>query len=216
MAVAATAVKPTIEIIGAQCSLYPAIWNAVKGDRLPVGGRTLAEGIAVRNVGQLTLPIIEALVSDIMLVDEADLERAVNAYMTLQKTMAEGAGAAGLAAMLASPDRFRGKAVGLVLTGGNIDPRILASIMVRELKRENHIVSFYVTIPDQPGVLGAIAKRLGALGANILEVEHKRLFLNVPAKGARLDVTIETRDRSHANAVLAALESQGLNPVRTD
>jgi len=164
----------------------------------------------------LTLPIVRALVADIMLVDEAHLERAVNAYMTLQKTMAEGAGAAGLAAMLASPERFRGKAVGLVLTGGNIDPRILASIMVRELEREHRIVSFRLTIPDRPGVLGTIATRLGELGANILAVDHKRLFLDVPAKGARLDVTVETRDRAHADAIFAALTDDGYAPQRIE
>ena len=120
----------------------------------PIGGPTLAEGIAVKNVGTLTLPIVRDLVSDIVLVDEAHLERAVNAYLTLQKTMAEGAGAAGLAAMLAEPERFGGRKVGLILCGGNIDPRILASIMVRELEREDRIVSFRLTIPDRPGVLG--------------------------------------------------------------
>jgi threonine dehydratase len=151
-----------------------------------------------------------------VLVDEVHLERAVNAYLTLQKTMAEGAGAAGLAAMLAKPDRFRGRKVGLILCGGNIDPRILASVMVRELKREDRIVSFRLTIPDRPGVLGHIATRLGELGTNILEVDHRRLFLDVPAKGAKLDVTVETRDRAHAEAVLRALAAEGLVPVRIE
>ena len=146
----------------------------------------------------LTMPIVQALVSDILLVEETHLERAVNAFLTLQKTMAEGAGAAGLAALLANPKRFAGRKVGLILCGGNIDPRILASIMVRELERENRIVSFRLTIPDRPGVLGVIATRLGELGANILEVDHRRLFLDVPAKGAKLDVTVETRDAAHA------------------
>jgi threonine dehydratase len=216
MAVAAKAVRPDIEIIGVECTAFPSMWNAVRGGDRAVGGPTLAEGIAVKDVGALTLPIVRALVSDIVLVDEAHLERAVNAYMTLQKTMAEGAGAAALAAMLDSPERFRGKAVGLVLTGGNIDPRILASIMVRELEREDHIVSFRLTIPDRPGVLGVIATRLGTLGANILAVDHKRLFLDVPAKGARLDVTMETRDRAHADAIFAALEADGYAPQRID
>jgi threonine dehydratase len=130
--------------------------------------------------------------------------------------MAEGAGAAGLAAMLAKPDRFRGRKVGLILCGGNIDPRILASVMVRELKREDRIVSFRLTIPDRPGVLGHIATRLGGLGTNILEVDHRRLFLDVPAKGAKLDVTVETRDRAHAEAVLQALAADGLAPVRIE
>ncbi len=188
------------------------MWNALRGEHRPVGGSTLAEGIAVKNVGKLTLPVIRELVSEIVLVDEAHLERAVNAYLTLQKTMAEGAGAAGLAALLAKPERFRGKRVGLILCGGNIDPRILASIMVRELERENRIVSFRLTIPDRPGVLGIIATRLGALGANILEVEHRRLLLDVPAKGAKLDVTIETRDAAHADEIMTALAGDGFQP----
>jgi threonine dehydratase len=208
-AVAARAVKSDIEVIGAQAALYPSFWNAIHREKRPIGGPTLAEGIAVKNVGDLTLPIVRELVSEIVLVEEAHLERAVNAYLTLQKTMAEGAGAAGLAAMLAKPERFKGKRVGLILCGGNIDPRILASIMVRELERENHIVSFRLTIPDRPGVLGQIATRLGELGANILEVEHRRLFLNVPAKGASLDVTVETRDSRHATGILKALAGDG-------
>jgi threonine dehydratase len=128
--------------------------------------------------------------------------------------MAEGAGAAGLAAMLKEPRRFAGRKVGLILCGGNIDPRILASIMVRELERGEQIVSFRLTIPDRPGILGQIASRIGTLGANILEVDHKRLFLDVPAKGARLDVTVETRDRAHAEEIIAALASDGYQPRR--
>src|SRR5919202_430196 len=147
------------------------MWNAVNGRHRTIGGPTLAEGIAVKNVGKLTLPIVRALVSVIILVSEAQLERAVNAFLTLQKAIAEGAGAAGLAAMLAEPDRFRGRKVGLILCGGNIDPRILASVMVRELERESRIMSFRLTIPDRPGVLGQIATRLGELGANILEAD---------------------------------------------
>jgi threonine dehydratase len=213
-AIAARGVNPKIEIIGAEALLYPSVWNALERGNRPIGGPTLAEGIAVKNVGKLTLPIIRDLVSEIILVDEAHLERAVNAYVTLQKTMAEGAGAAGLAAMLAEPLRFAGKRVGLILCGGNIDPRILASIMVRELERETRIVSFRLAIPDQPGVLGIIATRLGELGANILEVEHRRLLLDVPAKGAKLDVTIETRDARHAAEIMAALSADGYQPVR--
>ncbi|MBI3705622.1 MAG: threonine ammonia-lyase [Rhizobiales bacterium] len=215
-AIAARARSPKIEIFGAEAALYPSAWNAIKGATLPFGGPTLAEGIAVKNVGRLTLPVIRELVSEIVLVNEAQLERAVNAYLTLQKTMAEGAGAAGLAALLAKPDRFRGKRVGLILCGGNIDPRILASIMVRELERETRIVSFRLTIPDRPGVLGQIATRLGELGANILEVDHRRLFLDVPANGAKLDVTIETRDAAHAEDIRAALARDGLHPMRLE
>ncbi len=216
-AVAARAVNPAIEVIGVEAALYPAMRNAITGENRPIGGPTLAEGIAVKNVGRLTLPIVRELVADIILVDEAQLERAVNAYLTLQKTMAEGAGAAGLAAMLAAPERFAGKRVGLILCGGNIDPRILASIMVRELERDDRIVSFRLTISgDRPGVLGAIATLLGKLGGNILEVEHHRLFLDVPAKGAKLDVTLETRDRRHAEDIRRALAAHGYDPIEIE
>ena len=215
-AVAARAAKSSIEIVGAEAALYPSFWNALRGEDRPCGGPTLAEGIAVKNVGAAALPIVRDLVSEIVLVDEAYLERAVNAYLTLQKTMAEGAGAAGLAAMLVKPDIFRGRKVGLILSGGNIDPRILASIMVRELEREDRIVSFRLTIPDRPGVLGQIATRLGELGANILAVDHRRLFLDIPAKGAKLDVTMETRDQTHGEEIFEALEAEGFHPVWID
>jgi threonine dehydratase len=215
-AVAARAVAPGIEIVGAEAALYPSVWNAMHGENRPCGGPTLAEGIAVKNVGALTFPIVSELVTEMVLVDEAHLERAVYAYLILQKTMAEGAGAAGLAAMLAKPERFRGRKVGLILCGGNIDPRILASVMVRELQRENRIVSFRLAIPDRPGVLGQIATRLGELGTNILEVDHRRLFLDVPAKGAKLDVTVETRDPAHAETVLRALAADGFEPARIE
>jgi threonine dehydratase len=215
-AVAARAKKSAIEIVGVEAALYPSFWNALQGANRPLGGPTLAEGIAVKNVGVLTLPVVRDLVAEIILVGEESLERAVNAYVTLQKTMAEGAGAAGLAAMLVKPERFRGRNVGLILCGGNIDPRVLASVMVRELEREERIVSFRLTIPDRPGVLGQISTRLGELGANILEVDHHRLFLDVPAKGAKLDVTVEARDRKHAETIFAALMAEGYQPVRIE
>jgi threonine dehydratase len=215
-AIAARAIRPTIEIVGAECALYPSMRNAIRGENRPCGGATLAEGIAVGKAGELTLPVVRELVRDIILVDEPRIERAVNAFRTLQKTMAEGAGAAGLAAMLAEPARFAGRKVGLILCGGNIDPRILASIMVRELEREDRIVSFRLTIPDRPGVLGQIASRLGGFGANILGVDHHRLFLDVPAKRAKLDVTIETRDAAHAEHIFHALAADGYEPVRME
>ena len=216
IAIAAKAVRPAIEIVGAESALYPSFWNALKAENRPLGGATLAEGIAVKNVGKLTLPIVRELVGAIVLVDEDEIERAVNAYLTLQKTMAEGAGAVGLAAMLAEPRRFAGRKVGLVLCGGNIDPRILSSIVVRGLERDDRIVSFRLTISDQPGVLGTIATVLGHAGANILAVDHKRLFLDVPAKGARLDVTVETRDGAHAEEIIRALAATGFAPTRIE
>jgi threonine dehydratase len=215
-AIAARAKKSSIEIVGVECELYPSMWNALYGGNKPCGGATLAEGIAVKNVGRLTLPIIRQCVHDIILVGEPLIERAVNAFLTMQKAMAEGAGAAGLAAMLAAPERFRGRKVGLILCGGNIDPRILASIMVRELERDDRIVAFRLTIPDRPGILGQIAGRLGELGANILSVDHHRLFLDVPAKGAKLDVTMETRGQAHAEEIFRALRDEGYRPVRME
>lgn len=214
IAIAAKALKPAIEVIGVEAELYPSAWNALHGQDLAMGGNTLAEGIAVKNIGKLTLPIMRELVSEVMLVGEGHLERAVNAYLTLQKSISEGAGAAGLAAMLARPARFAGRTVGLVLCGGNIDPRILASIMLRELARDERIVSFRIKISDRPGVLGRIATRLGELGANILEVSHRRHFLDMPAKGAWLEVTVETRDRAHADEIMGKLGLEGMECSR--
>jgi len=216
MAIAAKGLRPDIAVIGAEAALYPSFVNALDGGHRPIGGPTLAEGIAVKTVGDLTLPVVRALVDGIILVDEAAIERGVNAYATLARSMAEGAGAAGLAAVLAEPGRFAGKRVGLVLCGGNIDARLLAAIMIRSLEREERIASLRITTADRPGLLGLIASRMGALGANILEVSHGRLFLDVPAKGVTLDVTIETRDSDHTRAVIAALEADGLAPRRLE
>ena len=177
-------------------------------------GRALAEGIAVKTVGRLTLPIIRDLVREIVLVDEPQIERAVHDYATLQRSLAEGAGAAGLAALLARPDLFAGRTIGLVLCGGNIDARLLASVMVRELEREDRIISFRMTASDRPGVLGRVAGRLGELGANILEVSHGRLHLDVPAKSVSIDVTIETRGPGHTAEILDTLSREGLEPRR--
>ncbi|MBW7946404.1 MAG: threonine ammonia-lyase [Sphingomonadaceae bacterium] len=195
-------------------ALYPSFLNALDGEDRPIGGPTLAEGIAVKTVGELTLPIVRRLVGDIVAVDEALIERAVNAYASLHHTLAEGAGAAGLAALLKEPGRYAGRKVGLVLCGGNIDTRLLAAIMLRELERDGRIVSFRLTSSDRPGLLGKVAGLLGAEGANILEVSHSRLFLDVPAKGVTIDVTVETRGEGHARAIEAALALSGLAPRR--
>ena len=216
MAVAARALSPDIEIIGVEAALYPSFFNAINGENRPIGGATLAEGIAVKHPGQLTLPIVRDLVSTIILVEEDIIERAVNACATLQRTMAEGAGAAGIAAMLKQPELFAGKRVGVVICGGNIDARILASVMVRELERDERIVAFRIYSNDRPGLLGRVATRLGELGANILEVSHGRLYLDVPAKGVTVDLTIETRDAAHTAEILAALREEGYEPQRID
>ncbi|MBV5264145.1 threonine ammonia-lyase [Pinisolibacter aquiterrae] len=207
IAVAAKGVKPRIEVVGVETRLYPSMWAELRDLPVHAGGTTLAEGIAVKRAGRMTLELARRLMDDLILVEESDIERAVNLYLTLQKTMAEGAAGAGLAALLAAPERFRSRKVGLILTGGNIDPRILSSIMVRELAREEKIVGIRMIIPDRPGVLGEITTVLGRMGGNVLEVEHHRTMLKVPAKGATLDVVFETRDGAHAQEIIAALEA---------
>lgn len=207
IAVAAKGIKPRIEVVGVETRLYPSMWAELRDLPVHAGGTTLAEGIAVKRAGRMTLELARRLMDDLILVEESDIERAVNLYLTLQKTMAEGAAGAGLAALLAAPERFRSRKVGLILTGGNIDPRILSSIMVRELAREEKIVGIRMIIPDRPGVLGEITTVLGRMGGNVLEVEHHRTMLKVPAKGATLDVVFETRDGAHAQEIIAALEA---------
>ncbi len=213
-AVAAKALKPSLEIIGVEAELFPSMYHGIRGEEPVCGGNTLAEGIAVKAAGALTLPVVKELVSDIILVDETAIERAICTFLTIQKTMAEGAGAAGLAALMKEPDRFRGKKVAIVLTGGNIDPRMLASIVVRGLEQEDKIISIRIIIADQPGVLGNIASLLGEAGANILEVSHQRMFLDTPAKGATLDFVIETKDATHASLVMKKISSAGFKVER--
>ncbi len=210
-AIAAKHIKPGIEIIGVEVKLYPSMYHALRGQPAKCGGSTLAEGIAVKNVTERTIAICKQYVDDVRLVGESDIERAVMAYLGHQKTLAEGAGAAGLAAVLADPAYFRGRKVGLVLCGGNIDPRILASVILRELEREHRIVNLRILIDDRPGVLGRIATLLGELGANILEVSHRRMFLDVPAKGAELEIMVETRDGPHADEIVTRIEAEGFS-----
>lgn len=215
IAIAARAVKPDVRIIGAEASLYASATAALEGRTAVCAGPTIAEGIAVKTVGALTLPVIAALVERIVVVEEPMLERAVNAYLTLQKSVAEGAGAAGLAAMLAEPEAFRGRNVGLVLCGGNIDPRLLASIMVRELAREHRIIALECSYPDEPGLLARLTGAIGAAGGNILEVIHNRLDLGRLARETSIRLIVETRDDGHTRRVIAAIEEAGLT-VRLD
>jgi threonine dehydratase len=213
-ALAAKALKPDIEIIGVEAAMFPSMYHGIRGEEPVCGGHTLAEGIAVKAAGALTLPVVKDLVSDIILVDEPAIERAICTFLTIQKTMAEGAGATGLAALMKEPDRFEGKKVAVVLTGGNIDPRMLASIVVRGLEHEDKIISIRIMIADQPGVLGKIAGLLGNAGANILEVSHQRMFLDTPAKGATLDFVIETKDAVHAKEVMKQINAAGFKVDR--
>lgn len=210
MAVAAKAINPKIKVIGVEAQLYPSMLNAVKKTSLPVGGDTLAEGIAVTAPGSFTQQIIEELVDDILLVSEADLERAVSLLITIEKTVVEGAGAAGLAALIGGANRLhKGKKIGLVLCGGNIDTRLLASVLTRELARDGRLSRLAIDIPDRPGQLARVSGIIGKAGANVVEVYHQRVFTDVPAKGTELNLVIETRDRKHLEQVVSELKANG-------
>jgi threonine dehydratase len=213
MGVAAKALKPDIEVIGVQAALYPSMYNAIKGESLPMRGDTLAEGIAVKAPGQITQEIVRALVDDIVLVTEAQIEHALSLLITIEKTVVEGAGAAGLAAVCAQQGRFKGRNVGFVMTGGNIDTRLLASVLTRELAREGRLSQLSIDLADRPGQLAKVANLLGEAGANIVEVYHQRVFTELPAKGALLEVVIETRDRAHLDETVGKLRAAGLEVV---
>jgi len=210
MAVAAKALKPDLQVIGVQATLYPSMYNAIKGESLPMRGDTLAEGIAVKAPGQITVPIVRRLVDDILLVSEQQIESAVSLFINIEKTVVEGAGAAGLAAVCAYRERFKGRTVGLVLCGGNIDTRLLAGVLTRELAREGRLSQLAIDLVDRPGQLAKVANILAEVGANIVEVYHQRVFSDLPAKGALLEIVIETRDRSHLDETVARLKAAGL------
>jgi threonine dehydratase len=209
MAVAAKSLKPDLRIVGVQAQLYPSMYNVIKGEQLPMRGDTLAEGIAVKSPGRITTEIIRRLVDDIVLVTEDQIERAVAMLISIEKTVVEGAGAAGLAAVLAAPERFAGRNVGLVLTGGNIDTRLIASVLTRELAREGRLTQIAIDIVDRTGQLASVSALLAEAGANIIEVSHQRTFSDLPAKGTLLEVVIETRDRAHLNEVMKRLGEAG-------
>jgi threonine dehydratase len=176
------------------------------------GGATIAEGIAVKAVGDLSYSVARPLVDEVLLIEEPFFERAIALYCNVEKTVTEGAGAGSLAALLAFPEKFRGKKCGLVITGGNIDTRLLASVLTRELVREQRLVSLRIIGDDRPGLLANVATIIGQMGSNIIEVAHNRLALDVPAKGAEFDVMIETRDAQHTQEIMDALREHGYPP----
>jgi threonine dehydratase len=211
MAVAARARKPDIEIIGVQTTRFPAMVNAVQGTTHPQGTSTIAEGIAVGTPGVLTRDIIAREVSDLLLVDEGDIEQAVLMLLEIEKTLVEGAGAAGLAAMLRHPERFRGKRVGLVLSGGNIDPLLLAAIIERGMVRAGRLARLRVSSRDVPGMLAKITATVAEAGANIDEVHHQRAFTMLAAQNVEIELVLQTRGRPHLAAVLEALRQAGFD-----
>jgi threonine dehydratase len=209
MALAAKALKPSIEIVGVQTELFPSVARH-RGD-VPLRGNgrsTIAEGIAVKVVGEVTLEFIDRFVDDIVLVSEEAIERAIHLFLEEEKLLTEGAGAAPLAALLKDPQRYAGRHVGLIVSGGNLDTGLLANVITRVRMREGRVVSLRMEIPDRPGVLADISTIIGASGANIIEVKHQRLFHDVPSKHADLDITIETRDPGDIDEILMKLEAR--------
>jgi threonine dehydratase len=210
-AVAAKAIMPDIDIVGVQSALYPSMYRVLRGidPGLPTVGTTLAEGIAVKEPGVLTRRIVAELVGVVRLVTERQLEAAVELLVERQKLVVEGAGAAAVAALLAEPERFRGRQVGIILTGGNIDARLLASLLMRGLVRGGRLVRLRSELPDVPGVLSKVAGVIGGLGGNVVEVHHQRLFHDTAARRAELDVVIETQNPRHVDTIVDALVAAG-------
>jgi threonine dehydratase len=213
-ALAATALRPGIEMIAVESELFPSMYQAIQGQPVTCGGASLADGIAVKGPGKLTRPVIERLVARHLLVSEAEIEAAVTLLSESQKVVAEGAGATPLAAAQQARAELAGRKVGLVICGGNIDTRVLASVLMRGLVRDGRLVRLRVDINDAPGVLAKVAGLIGRTGANIVEVYHQRLFHDVPVRKAEIDCVVETRNREHVREIVEALEAGGF-PTRT-
>jgi len=205
--IAATALHPGIAVYGAEVESYAAMAQRVAGRSVSVGGATIAEGIAVRDIGEMPFEMCRRRVAGILLAPERAIEEAIGVLIEGAKTVAEGAGAAGVAALLAHPERFRGKKVGVAITGGNIDARILSNVLLRALLRDGRLLRLHLQIPDRPGVLADIAGKIGGSGGNIIEVSHQRLFASSSVQAAELEVMVEARDKLHANAIVEALEA---------
>ncbi len=209
MATVAAAAPRPIEVIGVQAELFPSMFNRLNGTHLPCAGDTLAEGIAVKEPGGITSKMVEALVREILLVSERSLEEAVSLLLQIEKTVAEGAGAAGLAALMQHGDRFRGRTVGIVLCGGNIDTRLLANVLLRDLARSGRLARLRIRLQDQPGSLYNVARIFDEQRVNIIEVYHQRVFTSLPAKGLIADIECEARDRGHLDRLMTALRDGG-------
>jgi threonine dehydratase len=209
MAIAARAMKPGVEMVGVQAALYPSMAAKMKGEVAVCDGDSLAEGISVKEPGKITAEIVQALVGDILLVSERDLEQAVALLLNIEKTVVEGAGAAGLAALLANKSRFRGRKVGLPLCGGNIDTRLLANVLLRDLARSGRLARVRIRLKDRPGALFGVVRIFAEHQVNILEIWHQRVFTSLPAKGLITDIECETRDRDHLDRLVEALRATG-------
>ena len=209
MGTAARAIKPGIGLIGVEAQLFPSMYNRLKHTDLPCGGDTLAEGIAVKEPGAFTSKVLEGLIDDIVLVSEAQLETAVSLLLQIEKTVAEGAGAAGLAAVLAYPDRFKGRKIGIPICGGNIDTRLLANVLLRDLARSGRLARLRLTLQDRPGALFKVMREFDSHNVNIIEIYHQRIFTHLPAKGLTADIECEARDKDQLDALVASLRAAG-------
>jgi threonine dehydratase len=209
MATAARAIKPDIGIIGVEAELFPSMYNKLRHNELPCGGDTLAEGIAVKEPGQFTSMVLRKLLDDIVLVSEASLETAVSLLLQIEKTVAEGAGAAGLAAVLAHPSRFKGRKIGIPITGGNIDTRLLANVLLRDLARSGRLARLRLTLQDRPGALFKVMREFDSHHVNIIEIYHQRIFTHLPAKGLITDIECEARDKDQLDALVGSLREKG-------
>ena len=205
-AVAAAGVKPGIEIIGVEVAAYAAVAQRLAGQPVHVGGATIAEGIAVRDIGEQPFGVIRGHVADVVVVPERAVEEAIALLAEGAKVVAEGAGAAGIAALLAFPDRFKGRKIGVPVCGGNIDARIFANVLLRNLLRDGRLLRLVLEIPDRPGVLADIAGRIGNAGGNIIDVSHHRLFASPSVQAAQLEVMFEARDAEHSSEIVRNLE----------
>ncbi|MGB1961636.1 MAG: pyridoxal-phosphate dependent enzyme, partial [Candidatus Puniceispirillaceae bacterium] len=208
--------RPNLKIYGVQTELYPTMKMAIADEEIVCGGETLAEGIAVKKPGGVTKPVVSDLVDDILLVHEQSLEWAVGALVEQQRVVSEGAGAAGIAAIYQHPELFAGKTVGAVICGGNIDPRLLASILNRNMASDGRIARLRIDISDEPGMLAAITASIGRCGGNIVEIYHQRLFYDVPAKLAKIDAVIETRGPEHVDEIIADLRAANFTVNQLD
>lgn len=215
MSTVAKATNPNIEVVGVQAALFPSMYAKINGREMECGGDTLAEGIAVKAPGEFTSQVIAKRVDEILLVEEGTLERAVSLLLQIEKTVVEGAGAAGLAAVLSHPERFAGRKIGLVLCGGNIDTRLLANVLLRDLARSGRLARLRITLQDRPGALFKVMREFDAHNVNIIEIYHQRIFTTLPAKGLITDIECEARDGEQISELIAALRSKGysVSPV---
>ena len=214
VATAAKAIRPGIQVIGVQTERFPAVWNAVHGKHRECSQATIADGIGVKSPGTLTLPLILERVDDLLLVDEDDIEQAILILLEIEKTVVEGAGAVGLAALMKSRERFQGRRIGLILSGGNIEPLVLAEIIQRGMVKSGRLARLRLDVRDVPGALADVATLLGKLGANIDEVQHQRAFTLLSVERAQIEVVIQTRGVAHIAEILVALRSHGYDTER--